>query len=535
MITLQLTQGSPGWLAHRRQYRNASDTPVVLGISPYKSRAQLLHELHTGVEPERTDFAEGILASGHAYEALARPLAEAELGEDLYPCVGVDGCWSASFDGLTMAQDVQWEHKRMNDSLRGRLGHTPQLPEHYRAQMEHQLMVSGAEKCLFTASDWGPGGVLVDIDHCWYVPDQSLRDRIITAWDQFERDLKAYAPPSAAPAVIAKPMDRLPALLIQISGSVTASNLPAYRDAAIEAFRSIPTDLQTDDDFAEAEQAVKFCSDVETRIEAAKQHALSQTASIDALFAALDSISAEARTKRLSLGKIVEARKTAIKTEIVEAACTSVRDHIAAINATLGKHAIDAPGSLRQDVGAAIKGLRTVSSIRAATDKAAADAKISASQDAERVRAAVAVVAEFAEHASLVPDAVSLCASKSADDLRNLLSARVAEHKRLEAERAAKAIEAQRLAEVAPPAPPAPQPAASFSTPATQPQPSAPEVRINLGQINARIWPLQICADGLSRLGFLPIARAGASKLYLGSQLPAMIREMIRHLESVKE
>jgi predicted phage-related endonuclease len=41
-----------------------------------------------------------------------------------------------------------------------------------------------------------------------------------------------------------------------------------------------------------------------TRLEAAKQHALSQTASIDALFRAMDEISAETRRVRLDLVKL---------------------------------------------------------------------------------------------------------------------------------------------------------------------------------------------------------------------------------------
>jgi predicted phage-related endonuclease len=67
-------------------------------------------------------------------------------------------------------------------------------------------------------------------------------------------------------------------------------------------------DLSTDADFADAEKAVKWCSDVESRLAAAKEHALSQTASIEALFRTIDDISAEARTVRLELDKLVTAR-----------------------------------------------------------------------------------------------------------------------------------------------------------------------------------------------------------------------------------
>ena len=44
---LKLVQGSPEWHAHRSQSRNASETPVVLGMSPWMTPFQLW-EIRTG-------------------------------------------------------------------------------------------------------------------------------------------------------------------------------------------------------------------------------------------------------------------------------------------------------------------------------------------------------------------------------------------------------------------------------------------------------------------------------------------------------
>ena len=44
--------GSPEWHAHRRKYWNASDAPAMMGVSPYKTREQLLRELATGITAE---------------------------------------------------------------------------------------------------------------------------------------------------------------------------------------------------------------------------------------------------------------------------------------------------------------------------------------------------------------------------------------------------------------------------------------------------------------------------------------------------
>ena len=158
IITLQ--QGSQEWHAHRATALNASDSPAMLGISPYKTRASLVQERSTGITPEVTPAQQDIFDRGHAIEALARPLAEAIIGEDLFPVVGKDGKYSASFDGLTLMEDTAWECKTLNNSLRDAIsvnGMTDGvcLPEHYRAQMEHQAMVSGCQRILFTAASMG--------------------------------------------------------------------------------------------------------------------------------------------------------------------------------------------------------------------------------------------------------------------------------------------------------------------------------------------------------------------------------------------
>lgn len=60
-----LIQGSPEWLAYRAKHFNASDAPAMMGCSPYKTRAQLLRELHTGIAPD-VDVADMTAAEGAA-------------------------------------------------------------------------------------------------------------------------------------------------------------------------------------------------------------------------------------------------------------------------------------------------------------------------------------------------------------------------------------------------------------------------------------------------------------------------------------
>ncbi|WP_401728043.1 YqaJ viral recombinase family protein [Stenotrophomonas muris] len=571
MITVELIQGTPEWHAHRASHFNASDAPAMMGCSPYKTRSQLVREFATGATIEHDAATLQRFADGHRFEDLARPLAERIIGEDLYPCVGVDGKYSASFDGLTLLEDKAFEHKSLNDDLRLAMpldGTDACLPLHYQVQMEHQAMVSGAERVLFMASKWA-GDELVEERHCWYIPNPELRAKIVAGWAQFDADVMAYDPaPVAEPVAAGRAPDQMPALRIEVTGMVTASNLAEWKTQAISVFQGISTELVSDQDFADAEKTVKWCGDIEDQLKAAKQHALSQTQSIDLLFKTIDAIAEEARSKRLALEKRVKTRKDERRTEIGNAARRAVQQHVLAINETLGEHAMPMPATLIADINDAMKGKRSFSSMQEAVDAVAANAKVDASQSAERIRANIRVMEmEVGTHAALFPDRVQLCSTKSAEDLRNLMAARISQHQqaeqdRLDAERekirkeeeerAQKAAAAEQAAQAAQTAaaqqqtePVAAAPAATAAAVGTAPTAvtsarapnAAPRelVKIKLGDINARIAPLSISADGLALLGFKPINATGAAKLYDQAQFPDMCRAMIHGLQDAAD
>jgi putative phage-type endonuclease len=466
MKTHDLIQGSPEWLAYRAQHFNASDAPAMMGCSPYKTRAELLREMHTGVVADVDIATQKRFDNGHRVEALARPLAEEFIGEELYPVTGSAQMFdeqpsralSASFDGLTLDERQGFEHKALNATLRaafqamaeqrvdqseeGRL-----LPIYHRVQMEQQLMVSGAERILFMASQWADDGELIEEQHCWYYPDATLRQQIVDGWAQFERDLAAYVRPAVAAeaAPVGKTPDTLPALRIEVTGAVTASNLAEFKATALGAIRGVNRTLKTDQDFADAEKAVKWCSDIEAKLKAAKEHALSQTATIDALFKALDDIGAEAKAVRLDLDKLVTRRKTEVKEEAVAAARAALDKHIADLNGEI------APMRLRPiaaDFAGCIKGMRSFASMQDKLDALLATTKIAADAEARAVRANVAVFQEKAAGFEFLFADLGQIVHKEANDFALLVASRLAAHVAAEAEKARKRAEeeAQRIA-----------------------------------------------------------------------------------------
>jgi putative phage-type endonuclease len=540
-----LPQGSAAWHAHRATHFNASDAPAMMGCSPYKTRTQLIHELHTGLTPDVDATTQRRFDDGHRFEALARPLAEQIIGEDLYPIVGTKGKLSASFDGLTMAEDIGFEHKSLNDQLRVALtsdAGADALPLAYRVQMEQQCTVSGASRILFMASKW-TGEELVEEMHAWYEPDAELRAEILAGWEQFEKDVAAYVPAEAKVETVGRTPETLPALRIEVTGAVTASNLVAFKEHALAVFGAINRTLTTDQEFADAEKTVKWCGDVEDRLAAAKQHALSQTESIDALFRAIDEISAEARRVRLDLDKLVKARKEQIRVDIIREGTEALTEHVDGLNTRLGKSYM--PQQF-VDFAGAIKGKRTVDSMRDAVSTALANAKIAASAIADRIQTNMALISEqAAEHAFLFPDE-QVIVQKLPDDLDRLVKSRIAEHAAAEQrKRNAEALAAATLQTAAAP-PPSPTPITTYAavvplraTPITRSTAAAPAAdavpTLTLGQIKERLSPIQVTAEGLALLGFDAAGHKRAAVLYHEQSFPAICEALVAHIHSVLE
>jgi len=437
MRIIEVRPGTPEWAAHRRSgVFNASDAPAMSGASKYKTRNQLLAEYATGVAPEVDAATQARFDAGHAAEALARPLAEQIIGEDLYSITGVDGELSASFDGLTIAEDITWEHKALNDELRA-CQTAADLHPMYRIQMEQQLMVSGAGKCLFMASKWD-GDTLVEEKHFWYKPDAELRAKIVAGWAQFKADLAHYQHVEVIPAAIAAPVMALPALSIQVTGQIAlVDNLKVFGERLQSFIESLDKSPSDDQGFADAEQAVKVLGEAEKALTAAKASALTQTASIDEMSRTVALYAEQARTARLALEKLVKARKEQIRLEIVASGKEAFVNHLATLNKRIGKPYMPL---IPSDFAGVIKGKKSIASLKDAVDTELARVKIESNAVADRIQLNMTTLTEKAAGLEfLFNDIASICI-KPNGDFMDTVNARVAAHKEAEAKR----LEAER-------------------------------------------------------------------------------------------
>lgn len=427
-----VAQGSAEWHALRAQHFTASEAPAMMGASKYQTRSELLTLKKTGIAPEVTQAQQYIFDKGHATEALARPLVEVMIGEELYPVVGTDGNLLASMDGATMLGETLFEHKLWNESLAAQV-RVEDLDPHYYWQLEQQLLVSGAERVIFVCSD----GTAENFVHMEYRPVAGRAAQLVEGWKQFEADLANFEMAEAPSIVVGKAPEQLPALRIELTGMVTASNLKVFEESALAVIDSVKTTLVTDQDFADAKKAVKWCGDVEQAVDAAKKQALSQTQSIDELFSALTRISAHARDTRLKVNKLVQAQELLVKANIKQKAEQSLAEHVAAINKTLGR--VTLPG-VAADFAGAMKNKRTIASLQDAVDTELARAKIAASQAADAIRLNLASLAELAADYAFLFNDIQQLVMKANDDLITLISLRISEHQKAEEQKA----EAQR-------------------------------------------------------------------------------------------
>ncbi len=160
MQLVKLVQKSKEWLDWRCNKITASDVPILMNMSPFKKPDQLLNEK---IKRFAT-VANPYMQRGIDLEPIALREFENETGLIMFPCVGVHDeiDWmGASFDGMTIEGDAIVEIKAP-----GKVDHFAAMngiiPEKYKAQLQHQMLVSGLKDMFYYSFD-GEKGVIVEV------------------------------------------------------------------------------------------------------------------------------------------------------------------------------------------------------------------------------------------------------------------------------------------------------------------------------------------------------------------------------------
>ena len=184
----KLEQGSQDWLLFRQNHLGSSDTPIVLGVSPYATRMDLFNQKVHGY---RQDVSSS-MRRGHDLEPVARAIVEDELGTFLFPEVyesdehqfmscSLDGI---SPDGKTMVEIKCPKRSDHEMALRGK------IPDKYAPQLQKQLLVMGLEDMTYFSFD-GQKGTSVKVYR-----DESMIRRIVDEEQRFWDNVLSKTPPT---------------------------------------------------------------------------------------------------------------------------------------------------------------------------------------------------------------------------------------------------------------------------------------------------------------------------------------------------
>ena len=443
--THEFEQGSEEWDSHRGFCHNASELSAAAGGSKNTTRSFLIECLATGREKEFSDFViERVIKPGHVFESLARPLAEELIGEELYPsvlsvaCPGLSRRLGASLDGKTMDDSTNWEHKRLNAELSASLDQGI-IPTMYHWQMEQGMMINGAKRCLFSASDWDDNNDLIDIKHCWYESNPELRAKIVPIWKQVEEDVANYKPVEVIPAVVAESTMALPALFIHAKGEITTNNMTEFGEATANYLAGLKKgdDLVTDQDFANAKEAAKDCREAVKALRLTKSQMLAQTVTIGEACDKIDKWEKDYQAMALALEKDVERETENRRVKIMTDASKAYTEYVASLEVEISpiKLTIAAP-----NFAAVMKGKKSIKGWEDAVNPALSNGKIAAAASAKDLRDKLTWKNDIAAEYGFLFSDLQQIIHKPFDDFKLLVETRIANHKaeqqrKLEAER----------------------------------------------------------------------------------------------------
>ena len=146
--TLDLEQGSSEWLEARKKHFCASEAPAVMSANPYfpKNPTDLAKQKLGYVNT----FVSHAMREGNRLEPIIRLQVEAQTDLEFKPEVLVLGKFLASLDGINWERDIILEIKAPqsnNETVKLAMEGRVILAHQY--QIQHQLIVSKAEKCIY--------------------------------------------------------------------------------------------------------------------------------------------------------------------------------------------------------------------------------------------------------------------------------------------------------------------------------------------------------------------------------------------------
>lgn len=182
-----IQQNTSDWLELRKRSVGASDAPIIMGASPWKTPYQLWEE-KMGL---RENLMNDAMRRGHELEETVRKAFEQSVGVVVFPVVKFhpQNKWMiASMDGVTLDGKIAVELKTANKTdhqgvIEGR------IPDKYYPQLQHQMAVGGWTSMYYCS--WHDG----DCRHLVVKRNDDYIVNMIEKEQQFLHCMRTATPP----------------------------------------------------------------------------------------------------------------------------------------------------------------------------------------------------------------------------------------------------------------------------------------------------------------------------------------------------
>lgn len=185
-------QQTAEWHEMRQEKIGASDAPIIMGVSPWKTPYQLWEEkVGLSKNNKQTEW----MKRGLDLEEEARKVFERETGLIVFPTVMFHKeheFMMASLDGIT----IEGKHA-VEIKCPGKVDHfkamSGEIPEKYYPQLQHQLEVTGLDMIYYlsyTKDTWR----IIEVQR-----DQTYIEKLLNEEKKFFKKVKAIEAPSLTP------------------------------------------------------------------------------------------------------------------------------------------------------------------------------------------------------------------------------------------------------------------------------------------------------------------------------------------------
>lgn len=189
MKEINLEQGSQEWLSWRKTVITATDASIIMGNNPWDTPYSCWQR-KIGLIPEKK--SNEVMERGKRLEPEARDQFIERHEIYMEPMV-VESTeldfLGASLDGISQNHDSLLEIKCGGYKLHD-MAYRGEIPQYYKDQMQHQLLVTGASKCFYYSYN-GKDGICIEV-----YPDPEFKERFIPKAREFWKCLALGEPPA---------------------------------------------------------------------------------------------------------------------------------------------------------------------------------------------------------------------------------------------------------------------------------------------------------------------------------------------------